>query len=280
MSIAVLMACFNRKDITRKCLSLLFSQQLPEGFELKVFVCDDRSTDGTGEMIELEFPQVEVVQGNGKLYWGGGMRKAWELAKNHGNFDFFLWLNDDTLLYPDGLKQVWEDYLRVEPNSIIVGTCAQPGTRDFTYGGHGMPYPIYPNGMPQKLTFMNGNVVLIPKIIEEKIGGISPAYTQNLGDYDYSLRAQAAGFLCYTSSDFVAECAQNTRPHWSDNDLPFMERWRLVWDIKGLAFDEYIFYKKYHYGSWVAFKSKIDVLLKVLSPKKYVRLRNLIRSKS
>ncbi|OYX16981.1 MAG: hypothetical protein B7Z16_10735 [Algoriphagus sp. 32-45-6] len=279
MKTAVLLTCFNRREKTKACLENLFDQKLPSDMELEVFLCDDGSTDGTGQMIQTHFPQVNITRGNGQLFWGGGMRKAWKFAKESGSYDFYLWLNDDTLLFPNALIKLWEEYGKAGKNSILVGACSIPGTKEFSYGGHGDPFPIKPNGTLQPIKFMNGNLVLIPSEVEEKIGLISSAYTHYLGDYDYAARAQKAGFTCYTSSEYLAECPQNDLPDWADSNLPLARRWKIAHDIKGLALNEYIHFKSYHQGSWVAFKSRMDVYLKILNPLAYVKLRNFILKK-
>lgn len=279
MKTAVLLTCFNRKEKTRTCLQNLFAQALPEGIELSVFVCDDNSADGSSEMLQSEFPQVQVTKGSGQLYWGGGMRKAWSLAKSSGQFDFFLWLNDDTNILPNGLLQLWEDYEKIKEPIIIVGACSIPGTTTFSYGGHGEPNPIPPAGFPQKVKFINGNLVLIPAEIEAKIGAISAAYTHYLGDYDYALRAQEAGFSCYTSSNYLAECDVNDLPSWYDSRLSISKRWKLAHHTKGLALREYVLYKSYHGGKWVGLKTRLDVYLKLIHPEAYTKFRNFILRK-
>ncbi len=73
MKLAVLITSFNRKEKTRACLKGLFKQELPPDSSFQVFLCDKQSTDRTYAMLATEFPEVRIVQGNGKLYWGGGM---------------------------------------------------------------------------------------------------------------------------------------------------------------------------------------------------------------
>lgn len=278
---AVLLTSFNRKEKTKACLENLFNQKLPQGIHLEVFLCDDSSTDGTSQMIQYHFPQVNLTYGTGHLYWGGGMRKAWELSKTHGHFDFFLWLNDDTILYPNALLDLWEEYSRIpEKPGILLGACAIPGTEKFAYGGHNESLrPMPPNGALQKVTYMNGNLVLIPNEIEVKLGMISSNYTHYLGDFDYSMRAQEAGFSCYSSSSFLAECHLNELPYWADPTLTFWTRWKLAHSIKGLALEEYIYFKSYHWGKWIGFKSRIEVYLKLIFPHSYVEFRKFLSGK-
>ena len=86
--IAILMTCHDRVATTVACLRRLFAavEQL-EGWACKVFLVDDGSTDGTGDRVRVEFPDVRVIDGDGTLYWAKGMRKAWEAAVASGHQD-------------------------------------------------------------------------------------------------------------------------------------------------------------------------------------------------
>ena len=134
IKIAVLIACHNRKEKTIKCLYALFNQHDIEGVNLKVFLVDDGSTDGTRQAIEELFPKVIVKEGTGNLYWARGMSLAWQEAlKSKEKFDYYLWLNDDTCLFNTAIKEL----LKTQRNGaeIIVGSVCDPVTKHRTYGG-------------------------------------------------------------------------------------------------------------------------------------------------
>lgn len=228
-------------------------------------------------MLKSEFPAVHVVSGDGSLFWGGGMRKAWELAANTSDFDYFLWLNDDTFIHSKGLFSLIIEAEELPSKGILSAACRKPGTQEFSYGGLDNFGGIVPNGSIQKVLYINGNLVLIPREVYQKIGAISHKYTHYLGDYDYGLRAQKAGFDCFTTSAYLAECDVNDIPYWGDPELKLKDRWNMAHDIKGLAISEYISYKKYHFGKWVGFKTWLDSYLKVLSPQLYIQIRNFFK---
>ena len=72
VTIAVLITCHNRKDTTLSCLGRLFSIRK----DIDVYCVDDNSTDGTADAIRENFPQVNLIRGDGNLFWCRGMRKA------------------------------------------------------------------------------------------------------------------------------------------------------------------------------------------------------------
>ena len=102
--IAVLLTCHNRKKKTLQCLNALNIQEgLEVDYNIEVFLVDDGSFDGTAEAIVACFPNVHIIQGNGNLYWNQGMRLAWDTAAKTKDYDFYLWLNDDTILDKDAI---------------------------------------------------------------------------------------------------------------------------------------------------------------------------------
>ena len=83
ISIATIITCHNRKEKTLTCLTDLMNQDVISGIDLNVYLVDDGSTDGTGDAVKQNFPHVNILQGDGTLYWNGGMRFAFsEAMKN------------------------------------------------------------------------------------------------------------------------------------------------------------------------------------------------------
>ena len=73
-------------------------------FSIEVFLVDDCSTDGTSTALQIQYPSIKIIQGDGNLYWNRGMHLAWKTAAASKEFDYFLWLNDDTLLEKNAFK--------------------------------------------------------------------------------------------------------------------------------------------------------------------------------
>jgi len=90
----VLLTCFNRKEKTLACLKSIYFQMPVKELELVIYLVDDGSTDGTGEAVADEFPEVKILYGDGSLYWNGGMSLAWHTAALD-YFDYYIWMNDD-----------------------------------------------------------------------------------------------------------------------------------------------------------------------------------------
>jgi GT2 family glycosyltransferase len=232
-------------------------------------------------MIQSKFPKVNIIAGNGNLYWNGGMNLAWTSALKKGDFDFFIWLNDDTFLFENAVLDLFKDYEKVSKPAIITAAIKQPNTNEFAFGGQNEMGEVKPNGLVQKVTLINGNFVLIPKEIVDKIGILSNDFTHYLGDYDYGLRAIAAGSQCFTTSKYLGECEVTVLPYWGDEKNSFKKRWELLHSVKGLSIKEYTRFLKKHHGKSKAIKNLVYSYSRVIAPSLFISLRNFMsKSKS
>ncbi|MCU0550692.1 MAG: glycosyltransferase family 2 protein [Leptolyngbya sp. Prado105] len=250
--IAVLLSCYNRRNITLTCLKSLYQQSIP----FEVYLVDDGSTDGTSDAIRNLFPDVNLIQGNGNLYWVGAMRLAFEraIAQNHS---FYLWLNDDTLLESDALTRLMQTYTQVRPDSILVGSTYDRRTKAPTYGGAIRSRAWYSNkfefvGSVSALkacdTFY-GNCVLIPKVVVDRVGNLDPALVHNFGDLDYGLRAKQQGCAIWTMPGFIGSCSQNSVVgSWVDPKLSLIERLKKVTQVKNFPIRPWTVFCQRHSG--------------------------------
>ena len=202
--IAVLMTCHNRVATTLECLKRLMPQ-LGDGD--KVYLVDDGSTDGTGVRVRNAYPNVRVIDGDGSLYWAKGMRRAWDVAEADGNYDFYLWLNDDVRLQANAIDGIMADWEHADGSTcILVGACEENGSCTYS-ATDAKDRKIAPNGKTQVASgWFNGNVVLVHKTVYERVGKISADYSHARADYDYAERLKLAGIPFYVSSKYAGEC--------------------------------------------------------------------------
>ncbi len=205
--IAVLLTVFNRKEKTLSCLKNLFSQDIPEGYSLDVYLTNDGCTDGTPEAVRKQFPKVHVIDADGNLFWNRGMYAAWQEAEKICDYDYYLWLNDDTFLYTDAVSYILRSSEKFGENCIIVGaTCSKSDPTLTTYSGFIGNRMIKVNGTFQRLQKFNGNFVLIPHAVYKILGKNDPYYRHSFGDIDYGLRANKAGIKCYLTDKHIGTC--------------------------------------------------------------------------
>lgn len=246
--IAVIMACYNRRDQTLQCLDRLFcaAAKAPPA-KLRVYLLDDASPDGTGDAVSEHYPTVKVIQGTGDLFWNRGMHRAMTIAMED-HCDYYLWLNDDTMLAESALADLMETSQgigeRTGKQGIIVGTTqAEFGSGIATYGGRvclsrWRPLRfdlVQPGVAPTQCDTMNGNCVLIPASVVAVVGVLDDVFRHGMGDMDYGFRARKAGFDIWVMPGFAGVCKKN-RPEgeWVDRNVPLFQRLRKIVGPKAL----------------------------------------------
>ncbi|MGQ7867786.1 glycosyltransferase family 2 protein [Sunxiuqinia sp. sy24] len=280
LKIAVLLTCHNRREKTLSCLRSLYGANSDLKYALEVYLVDDGSTDGTRESVKRQFPEVNVIPGDGSLFWNQGMRLAWDTASEKCVYDFYLWLNDDVILSDFALEELFETdqdaFCMKEEKVIVVGAFhSRMEDQQFSYGGRNESgEPVLPNGQIQQCTIINGNAVLIPQAVFERLGNLSADYTHALGDFDYSLRAHKVGIACYTTKRYIGVCPRNSQtPAWCDPKIALAKRIRLLHSPRGLNISEYYKFVLYHKGRFKAFVSKLKVYFRVFFPQLYIKLK-------
>ena len=234
-TIAVLITCFNRKEKTLECLEHLHSQLPVEGYETDVYLTNDGCTDGTPEAVRERFPEVHIIDGNGNLYWNRGMYTAWTRAAETKDYDFFLWLNDDTDIYDTLFHVLLESSQSSHNKAIIVGaTENQSGI--MTYGGiHKGTIQKKPNGKLIECDFFNGNIVLVPSYVFKKTGNLDYFYRHDKGDIDYGIRAALQGIKIFQAPQYLGHCENHGKlDDWCNPYVPFIKRWKSMFSITGI----------------------------------------------
>ncbi len=60
-------------------------------------IVNDGSTDGTDEMLAAMPYEIDLINGDGGLFWNRGMYEAIEHAKKaHPDYEYYMLMNDDT----------------------------------------------------------------------------------------------------------------------------------------------------------------------------------------
>ena len=269
MKIAVLMTCFNRKEKTLKCITYLFKQVLPLNISIEVFLVNDGCTDGTEVEVKEKFPQVNVIEGDGSLFWNRGMCLAWDEARKKYKYDAYLWLNDDTMLSEDALAVITKcsnEY----PGSIVVASISSATNPTVvTYGGYRNNKIITPGDKFIECDTFNGNCVYIPREVSDKIGYLDPYYRHSMGDFDYSWRAVKNWIKCLVTP-IIGTCDRNPpEPCWNKGNI--VQRFKKLYSPLGNnPFETFHCYKKQSYlkAAFYFVYIHIRVLSSFVFPKK------------
>lgn len=273
--LAVLLTVHNRKENTINCLGHLYTQDLPEGAQMDVYMVDDGSTDGTSEAVMERFPAVTIIEGDGSLFWNRGMWTAWNTASKKKKYDFFLWLNDDTFLLDNALIEMLSLCEEKSNSAIAVAAAKSSNGNKLTYGGRVQGHIPSCSGLPSEVSGFDGNMVMIPYAVYEKLGNLDYYYRHGKGDSDYAVRAQKAGVKIYQCGDVLGICDEHEKiDNWCNPDVPFKKRWRALFQPTGMHPKEWFHYEK-QINVLKALIHCMTILLRCLFPKLWIRKNKL-----
>ncbi len=288
LKIAVLLACYNRKNITVVCLERLSKIcEKTTNCQIEAFLTIDGCTDGTEDAVKalnLAFP-LHIQHGDGSLYWVGGTNMAWKAAIKQGGFDGYLWLNDDTILYDGVLDELLYTHNysmeKYGKGGVYVGSTCDSKTKKFTYGGRIWTNKflarygyIEPNDTIQECHMANGNITFFASNVISKIGIIHQGYIHAFGDFDHTYTAFKKGYPVLVMRGFWGTCDND---HGQEGYVKFLklflkERIKYRNSPRGLGFKDSQLFQRHHFWYRYPFTALMG-WLKILFPQIYVRLR-------
>lgn len=258
--IAVILTCFNRRQKTVDCIEAVLAQSAFNDTAIDFYITDDGSKDGTRDALLQRHPKIRLLQGNGSLFWNGGMRLAWAEALKQ-KYDFFLWLNDDTFLYPDTIRRMLDAHAQCMHETgkagIVVGS-THDETGHTSYGGEVQKsrmrpltlIKLDPTDEVQQCDTFNGNCVLVSREAAMVLGNLDAGFVHAMGDTDYGLRAKQAGIPMWVMPAYAGRCVNDNdiSGSFSDRSLPVTVRLEKILSTKGLPWRPWLIVCRRHTG--------------------------------
>lgn len=204
-----------------KCLESIYANP-PEG-TFEIIVVDNHSTDGTLEMLEAEYPQVQLIQNPANL----GYTRPNNQALHRSSGRYLMLLNPDTLVLPQTLNQLisfLEKHSKVgicgpkvlNPDGSLQPQCRRGESTPLAVISYFLGlYRLFPNSSllggyllnymdedeTHEVAGVSGSCMLIRREILEQIGYLDEQFFAYQEDADYCFRTRQAGWQVFYVPD-------------------------------------------------------------------------------
>lgn len=210
--IAAIVPIHNELESTKRFLEsyYLSLQESPLSTYVSLIVVDDGSTDGSYEYLSEAYPGIEVLRGDGGLWWSGSVNFA--LRQIMGRpLAAFLLFNNDNILHVDYFKNLAVAIDALGDNKIISAKVVNLYPEQYViYGGVTFDrkrsrYVVNPApNQPAVVNTAGGMGVLIPLEVVHRTGMFDQKnFPQKSGDTDFYLRAERVGYRVHYSPSLI-----------------------------------------------------------------------------
>lgn len=220
---AIVIPVYNRRDITLQGLKSLSRIDLT-GLDLRIFIVDADSPDGTAAAVRKEFPDVAVIDVDSSLHYAAGTNRGIKAAVEWGA-EYIAAMNDDAVFHPQFLQRLIRTS-QANPRSIIGGLLLlwdrphQVFQVDIKWktlkGGWDVPNDLTAFTVPQtafEVEGMVGNCVLIPAAAINECGLMDEEkFPHGWGDAQYFARMSKKGWKMMVEPKAYVWCEPNTYP--------------------------------------------------------------------
>jgi len=200
--IYILLPVHNRREVTARFVRCLKAQSYKEWHLLLI---DDGSTDGTAAMVQAEIPNVTILRGCGKWWWGGALQQGynWLVRQQIAAGEYVLIVNDDTEFEADFLA-VGVGLLAVRPQTLLLANAFSRSSRELLDAGIRIDWRHFsfcPATNIEEINCLSTRGLFLTIGDFKRIGGFRPRLLPHYGaDYEFTIRAQRKGMQLVSDS--------------------------------------------------------------------------------
>jgi GT2 family glycosyltransferase len=209
--IYVVLPVFNRKALLKRFLDCMRGQTFRD---FTIVVVDDGSTDGTSSLLRAEYGEVQLLMGDGNLWWTAGINCGIRHAlAQAGEDDAILIINDDVEVdshYLRILFDSWRQMPKTLIGSVIVdintpGTIEDGGrlvnwwTAKMRIVNSQKKLSDFGKDHYVDVSMLTGWGTLVPARVFREIGLYDEKHFQQCGDPELTVRAKNRGYRLVVS---------------------------------------------------------------------------------
>ncbi len=112
--ISIIIVSYNVKDFLQQCLRSI--REASQNLNVEIFIVDNRSVDGTPDMIRKTYPGVHLIANSDNLGFGKANNQALKTARGK----YILFLNPDTIIREDTLDIMFR-FMEENPHTALAG---------------------------------------------------------------------------------------------------------------------------------------------------------------
>ena len=204
----IIIPVHNRLSHTIDCLDSI-TRNVKSKYSMTII--DDGSTDETSVYLNNNYPNVDIVKGDGNLFWTGSMRAGVErVLKKAKESDFIMSLNNDVILTEGSIEELLKEAkkyrkslygslslsIRDKDTIITSGTIVKSWVFNITshiYSSNS--YIDLRDYTPVEVDILTGRSVLYPVELFKDIGNFdSENFPHYGGDDEFTIRAKKFGW--------------------------------------------------------------------------------------
>jgi GT2 family glycosyltransferase len=221
--VEIIIPVYNRREITLQALRSLRRID-NKGLDVHIIVVDDGSTDGTGAAIRRDFPEVQIVEGDGTLHYAAGTNRGIAAALER-NPDYIVTMNDDAVYHEQFLHRLIKT-AEANPRSVV-GALLLLWTEPHRVFQVGYEWKTLAGGWLQKENLtafdfpqepfevegMAGNCLLFPVEAIHECGLMDEKkFPHGWGDFQWVVRMKNMGWRLLIEPKAFVWCEPNTNP--------------------------------------------------------------------
>jgi len=267
--LTIVIVSFNTQDLLRRCISAVEHQSRTASCE--VIVVDNDSKDGSAEMVEAEFPEIQLICANTNLGFAAANNRALSIARGR----YIIALNSDAFIGADalsraiahmddhpqaglgggrliGLDASWQFSAGRFPSLldkllIMSGLAARNSkSRFFGRSNRSWADPL----QPASVDWVPGAFMIVRREVLEKVGYFDERFFLYFEEIDLCRRVHAAGYEVWYWPDIVVTHVGGGSAKKSPMTVSQVGTQVILWRMRS----ELLYYRKHHgaLGAWGA----------------------------